>query len=246
MLLDDLAGVALERRPAAHALPGDHPEGVDVGPPVDHPAPQHLGRAVVDGGGQGLPVAALGGRPDQAEVGHLDRLAGQQEVLRLDVEVDDAGMVGVVEGVGHRPQQLGGGLGAEAVLAVEHLAQGPAADVLHHDPGQAPLLARVVDGDDVGMGQAGGRAGLAPELVGEPAVAGELGAGDLDRHHPVELPVVAPVDDGHAALGDAGDDLVAAAAERPADKGVQVGGVSGEGQSQGRSPPGGHRPAREF
>ena len=43
VLGDDLAGVALERRPAAHALPGHHPEGVDVGPPVDHPAPQHLG-----------------------------------------------------------------------------------------------------------------------------------------------------------------------------------------------------------
>ena len=36
-------GVALERRPAGHALPGHHPEGVDVGPPVDHPAAQHLG-----------------------------------------------------------------------------------------------------------------------------------------------------------------------------------------------------------
>jgi hypothetical protein len=57
---------------------------------------------------------------------------------------------------------------------------------------------------------------------------------------------MAAVDDGHAALGDAGDDLVAAAAQRPADKGVQVGGVSGQGLSQGRSPPGGHRPAGEF
>ena len=167
VLLDDLAGVALERRPAADALPGHHPEGVDVGPPVDHPAPQHLGRAVVDGGGKGLPVAALGGRPDQAEVGHLDRLAGQQEVLRLDVEVDHPGVVGVVEGVGHRAEQLGGGLRAQAPLAVEQVTQGPAADVLHHDPGQPPLLARVVDGDHVGVGQPGGRPGLAPELLGE-------------------------------------------------------------------------------
>jgi hypothetical protein len=200
----------------------------------------------VDGGGQGLAVAALGGRPDQPEIGDLDRLAGQEQVLRLHVQVDHAGVVGVVEGVGHRAEQLGGRLGAEAALAVEQVAQGPAADVLHHDPGQAPLLARVVHRDHVGMRQAGGRAGLAPELLGEAAVAGELGAGDLDRHHPVELPVVAAVDDRHAALGDACDDLVAAAAERPADKGVQVGGVSGQGQSQGRSPPGGYRPTPGF
>src|SRR5215218_3214006 len=243
VLLDDLAGVALERRPSGHALPGHHTEGVHVGPAVDHPAAQHLGRAVVDGGRQGLSVAALGGRPDQPEVGHLDRLAGQEEIFRLHVEVDDAGVVGVVEGVGHRAQQLGGGLGAEAPLAVEQVAQGAAADVLHHDPGQAPLLARVVDGDHVGVRQAGGGAGLAPELLGEAAVAGELGAGHLDGHHPVQLPVVAAVDDGHAALGDAGDDFVATAAEGPADKGVQVGGVSGQGQSRCRSPPGGYRPA---
>jgi hypothetical protein len=171
----------------------------------------------VDGGGQGLPVTPLRRRPDQPEVGHLDRLAGQQEVLGLHVQVHHPGVVGVVEGVGHRPEQLGGGLRAQAPLVVEHLAQGPAADMLHHDPGQPPLLARVVDGDHVRMGQPGGRAGLAPELLGEPAVAGELGAGHLDRDHPVELPVVAAVDDRHAALGDAGDDLVAAAAERPAD-----------------------------
>ena len=42
VLLDDLAGSPSNGgRPLTH--PGDHPEGVDVGLPVDHPAPQHLG-----------------------------------------------------------------------------------------------------------------------------------------------------------------------------------------------------------
>ena len=115
---------------------------------------------------------------DQPEVGHLDRLRGEQQALRLDVEVDHAGVVGVVEGVGHRAEQLGGGVGAEPPLAVEQVPQGAAADVLHHDPGAA-LLARVVHGDDVGVGQAGGRPGLAPNWSENPAVAGELGAGTL-------------------------------------------------------------------
>jgi hypothetical protein len=55
---------------------------------------------------------------------------------------------------------------------------------------------------------------------------------------------VAAVDDRHAALRDAGDDLVAAAAERAADEAVEGGGVSDHVQSQGsiarrRSPAGG-------
>ena len=55
---------------------------------------------------------------------------------------------------------------------------------------------------------------------------------------------MAPVDDRHATLGDAGDDLHSGGGrERPADEGVQVGGVSGQGLPQGRSPPGGYRPA---
>jgi hypothetical protein len=188
----------------------------------------------VDGGGQRLPVAALGGGPHQPEVGDLDRLAGEQDVLRLDVEVGDAGVVGVVERVGDRAEQLGGGLRVQPALGVEQAAERLAADVLHHDPGQPSLLAGVVDGDDVGVGEPGGGPGLPPELLGEGAVAGQLRPGHLDRDRPVELAVVAPVDDRHAALGDAGDNLVPPPAEGSADEAVEGGGVSGHERSRDR------------
>ena len=51
-------------------------------------------------------VRALGGaqRPGDAEVGHPGVPRGQQDVLRLDVAMDDAPRMGVVERVGHLPR----------------------------------------------------------------------------------------------------------------------------------------------
>jgi hypothetical protein len=220
VLGDDGVLVAGERRPAGEALVGHHAEGVDVGAPVDRAAVEQLGGEVLGGAGQ-RGVAGHVRRPHQPEVGHLDGVVGEQDVLGLHVEVGDAGPVGVLERLGDAADQLGGGLHVQPADPVQQVPQGLAADVLHHDPGQPAVLAGVVDGDDVGVGEAGGGERLAPELLGEGPVAGELGAGDLDRDHAVELPVVGAVDDRHAAAGDLGDDLVAPA-EGPAHQVVDV------------------------
>jgi hypothetical protein len=72
------------------------------------------------------------------------------------------------------------------------------------------VLADVVDGDDVGVGEVGGGLGLAAEAGYEGAVAGVLFAEDLDGDYATEDVVASLVDGGHTAATDGGDEGIAA------------------------------------
>ena len=91
-------------------------------------------------------------------------------------------------------------------------------DVLHHDVGLGDvaavgrhLLAGVVDRDDRGVVQRGGRLRLAAEPGLEGGVAGEVGAQPLDRDGAAEAHVGALADLGHAAAPEQLAHLVASA-----------------------------------
>ena len=124
-------------------------------------------------------------------LGHLD-------VLRLDVAVDDAARVGVVE----RLAEIGADL---ADLAVAELAlvgepgQGRALDQLADQQGVAVLLAELVEGDDAGMVEPGRGLGLAQD---PPAGLAAL-LDRLDRDRALEAAVPGLVDDAEAAAADA-------------------------------------------
>ena len=102
----------------------------------------------------------------------------------------------------------------ESLLQVELVREGTAVDVLHDDVRRAVVLARVVDLDDVGVGEPGGEARLTDEAVAEDRVVGEVAGEHLDRHRPLELVVPREVDDGHAAAAEDVCDAVAPACKR--------------------------------
>ena len=111
-----------ERRLADEHLVQHAAEAVDVAPGVDVLAAERLLRAHVvrraDGhAGLGqLLAAGLAHRPRDAEVGDQRVAAEQQDVLRLDVAVDDAALVGVLRAP-RRPRGRSGarrGAGAAA------------------------------------------------------------------------------------------------------------------------------------
>ena len=98
----------LRRRPRERRLSGDHlvqhaAQAVDVAPAVDSRIGHRLlgthvrRRAERDAGARELGAAALGDRARDAEIGDERLAVLQQDVLRLDVAVNDALLVRVVE-----------------------------------------------------------------------------------------------------------------------------------------------------
>ena len=176
--------------------------------PIDRVGLRHRGRGVGDG-------------PGDAEVHHLDvATLGEHHVGRLDVAVDDAHPVAVVQRREDALGDAGGLVGVHRGLLVQDLAQGLALHQLHDDVGQrdrrAPgleglVLAGVVDRDDGGVVEPGRGLGLAAEPGQECGVAGQVRAQHLDGDGAPEAGVLAGVDLGHATPADEAADLVATA-----------------------------------
>ena len=119
----------------------------------------------------GLGQVRLGGRvhgPGDAEVGDLHlAVRSDQDVGRLDVAVGEPGLVGEAERSGDLARDLGSLLGGELLVRLEDLGEGAALHVLHGDEVGAFVAAPVVDVDDVGMAEVGGRLGFAAEPFDE-------------------------------------------------------------------------------
>ena len=148
----------------------------------------------------------------QAEVRHLHDqlavLAGQQEVGRLDVAVDDALPVGVVEGL-RRLDEDGAGLrDFEPALAEDVVGEVRPVDELHRQVVGIVDLVPLVQGDDVGVVEPGGVAGLAAEAFEGAGVVEEAGGKHLESNDAAEADVHGLVDGAHAASGDVRQHLV--------------------------------------
>jgi len=91
----------------------------------------------------------------------------------------------------------------------DQLGQRPAIDVLHHDEVGPRPFAPVVDGNDVRVGEVGGRLRLSTESPHEGLIDRELGEEDLEGHGAVEQQVFGQVHLGHAAPGYVADQLIA-------------------------------------
>ncbi len=151
-----------------------------------------------------------------AEVHHLDlAVAGQHDVGRLDVTVDDAVAVRVLQALEDADGHLHGALGQQLATGVEEFAERGAVYVLHHDVRDGDpvdvVLARVVDRDDRGMVERGGRLGLPAEPGLEGRVAREVRAQRLHRHGAAEAGVMREVDLRHATAAEHLAQLVPAA-----------------------------------
>ena len=96
----------------------------------------------------------LGQGPGQTEVGDPQTaVLVEDEVGRLDVTVDETATVGVGQSLG-RLDPDGRRLGhRDPAAVVEEIAQRAAPQVLEDEEGTPVVLAPVVDGEDMGMGQ---------------------------------------------------------------------------------------------
>ncbi len=166
---DPFAHRTLERQPPGQQFIEDHAEAVEVRlrPDLVHPTHgllrRHVGGRAHDLAGQCGPHVVAAG---QAEV-HDDRLAASrdEDVGRLQIAVNDALGVGLVQREGQPADEVGG-LHARQWRRKGD-GQRPALDVGHRQERRAVELAGVVDGAEVGVAEAGGAAALLSEAVGQ-------------------------------------------------------------------------------
>ncbi len=221
---DRTCALAGEGRDAGEHLVERRAQRVEVAAVVDLLLPERLlgghvvGRPVGVAGARERPLAdAWANEPEVAELG--EALRGDQDVARLDVAVDEARGVGVLEGAGDLGGEVDRLLLGETPLLAEDLLERAALDVFHDEVAAAAALADLDRADDVRMGEAPGGARLAIEALDVDRVLGEALGEDLDRDDAVEGELPGLVDGARRALRDLGEDLV------PVDRGPVGGGL---------------------
>ena len=129
--------------------------------------------------------------------------AQDHEVGRLEVAVDDAGVVGVLQAVAELATQIDDVLPAHPAAAGHDMVERFAFDVLHGVVARALELAARVEPDDVGVVELFEDVGLALEARdGAGVVVAESGGHDLDGDDQdglVGLDVAGAVDGAHGA-----------------------------------------------
>ena len=214
--------LAPERLAAGQELVEDHAEAEHVGPPIDPvPLPPRLLGAHVSGrpgvAGSLTVVLVLQRQP---EVGDARLARGvEQDIRGLDVAVDQAPCVGVMEGLGDGRHQLRRFPQRQPPLAYPR-GQVAAFDVLRHDVAESVVgPADVVDRDDVRMVEPRERPRLGQVRVHVLRPGDLLGVGHLDGDRSVERVVAGEVDPPETALAEPPDHAVAADRRRVALRG---------------------------
>ncbi len=201
--------VAPERRLAGQGFVEEAPERVHVGAGVGPTVRDLLGRDVVDGADEGAGACGAGpgsiGALGQAEVGEVGVLVAvallDEHVGRLDIPVNEPARVGGVERLGDLRDDGGGPLRVDRAL-LDDRGEIVTLHERHRQEQETVVLARLVDGQDVGVAQPCRRASFVAEALGEVAVAGELRGDQLQRDGPVQRKLRGPVDLAHAAAAD--------------------------------------------
>jgi hypothetical protein len=193
---------------------GHGAEGKDVAAMIDRPSEHLLGGHVVERADQRA-VARHARALDacDAEVEDADAVAAvDHQVRRLDVAVDDAAAVGVVE-PGADLLEVPELVDERQRLAdLDQVRQRGAVHVFHRHERLMLVLAGVVDGDDVVVAQVAGGTRFAQESLNQLVL--EQITQHLDREEPIEVGVARQVDGAHAAVAEPADDFVLADALR--------------------------------
>ena len=180
----------------------------------DHLLRRHVGRRAdgdADTGEHGLRRGIAHGAR-HAEVDDEGVLVGDEDVVGLDVAMDDAGAVGLGEGVGDLAKPAHRQRNGDRPLAVDAFPEGLAIDQGHDVVEQRSFarqddrpaqddsdLAAIDEAEDVGVLELGGDADFAEEAITAQR-GGEVGAQHLDRHLPLVADILGDPDRGHAAL----------------------------------------------
>ena len=212
--VEDRLDLPREGRLAQEAFVEDDAEGVDVRAAVEGPRCDLLGRQVGDRSDERsrLRQAGFGGRVRQTEVHDPHArpgavLAGDHDVGRLDVAVDDPARVAVLERVGHLDPDVHH-LAEVQRLVPDQPQQVRALRDGHHEEERALVTPEVVDRHDRGVVHLGDELGLALEALLD--LGRQVRRRDeLDRHLAIQEWIPGTIDHSHASAAELPEDLVA-------------------------------------
>ena len=178
--------VGVEREDAGPPLEADHAEGVEVGRVREFVAQglfgRHVGRRAHRAAGAGLHEGGGGQQLGHAEVGEVGvAVLIEQDVLRLQVAVDHAAPVRVVEGTRHVAQQ------GEAFRRAQRTLSQPSREVAtghvaQRHPRHAVLDAEAVERDDRRVFERGDGLRFLLEARDEARLVSEILRQDLQCH----------------------------------------------------------------
>jgi hypothetical protein len=204
----------LERGPPRQHLVGHHPECVDVRTVIDvflrgRLLGSHVGRSADGHAGRRQRVAAgrFVQRLRDAEIGHQGMVPGEHHVVGLDVPVNQAAGMRILEGVGDVAQDPHGPIHRQPAFSshqrAERLTLHVRHDVVEKLGGRSVSRAGggragIVQRQDVGMLERRGDLDLAQEALGTEHGC-DLGPEHLDGHLATVFQVLRQVHVGHAA-----------------------------------------------
>ncbi len=206
-------GVGDRRHRARHRLHQHDREGVEVGAAVERCA-----RGLFRRGIAGRPhhragwfgPTRLGEGARETEVGHPhDPVLVEEQVRGLDVAVDDAARVRVLECARDLAPDVGGLRRAQPGVGIEETAQAPTGEQLEHHERDV-VLAPVVHRHHVGVVERRRHLGLGAEPAEEAGVLRQREVEDLDPDPPLQAHVVGHVDATTRACTDRSEQAVPA------------------------------------
>ena len=194
-------GLSVIGRPPRHHFVHHNAQRVQVRPVVRVTALGLLRGNVVNAAqgflGQGV---ALIHHPGDAEVHDLHGAVFQHHhVMRLDVPVDNAPAVGVLQALGNLQGEMQGLLPVEDALFLHIFLQGNAVDELHDDVVRPVGGGNVIDLNDVRVAEHGHSLALRPEPAAELLIPGKFVFQNFNRNQSVQPMAASFINNGHAA-----------------------------------------------
>jgi hypothetical protein len=207
-------GEAAEGKFAGEHFVEDDAEGIDVGAVIDGVWLFDLfGRHVMRGAETGAAAGerifgdGFGHEFGDAEVGDFHAAARvEKDVVGLDVAMEDAFVVGILEGFADARDDGEGLVGVDGAGA-HGLAEVHAIDIFHQQIKKRAGLAEVVNGDDVWMIEFGEGAAFAGEAFGKVSLFSERLGENFEGDQAIEFWLAGFVNETHPALADEFNDL---------------------------------------